>query len=385
MSHLSVPFSPGRETLFNELHNRPFPVLDVPVRVSHMALEEVADVEAEHAHLARLCERYAVPPPQPEATCYYQDFGGFIVRWERHTEFSTYLVIENGAEGELFGQLALDRLPKDWLAALPGRVFSAQNLEIRQAGEQPTDKEALRQGFEGQRLIGSEAAQGGAELWTAYRLHSDGFGRFLILNRSLNPCQTGRLARSLLELETYRLSLLKALPVAKAVAPQVWDMDQQLARIIQQITDIEGMEDERRLLGELSVLAARTEQLISDTNYRFSAAAAYHALVQARIEELQERPMAGLMTVREFLSRRLGPAWRTCESTRDYLDDLSVRINRANALIRARVDLSLESQNQALLASMDRRSQMQLRLQQAVEGLSVAAISYYTVGLVKYV
>ena len=43
-----------------------------------------------------------------------------------------------------------------------------------------------------------------------------------------------------------------------------------------------------------------------------------------------------------------------------------------------------ERQNQALLASMDRRAKAQLRLQQAVEGLSVAAIVYYAAGLVGY-
>jgi uncharacterized membrane-anchored protein len=48
------------------------------------------------------------------------------------------------------------------------------------------------------------------------------------------------------------------------------------------------------------------------------------------------------------------------------------------------VDLTLEAQNQDLLQSMNQRSQMQLQLQQAVEGLSVVAISYYLVGLVKY-
>ncbi len=43
--------------------------------------------------------------------------------------------------------------------------------------------------------------------------------------------------------------------------------------------------------------------------------------------------------------------------------------------------MALEAQNQTLLASMDRRARLQLRLQQTVEGLSVAAICYYVVGL----
>jgi uncharacterized membrane-anchored protein len=48
------------------------------------------------------------------------------------------------------------------------------------------------------------------------------------------------------------------------------------------------------------------------------------------------------------------------------------------------VEIARERQNQALLGSMDRRARLQLRLQQAVEGLSVAAISYYVAGLIGY-
>jgi uncharacterized membrane-anchored protein len=45
-------------------------------------------------------------------------------------------------------------------------------------------------------------------------------------------------------------------------------------------------------------------------------------------------------------------------------------------LLRTRVEITRERQNQQLLTSMDRCARLQLRLQQAVEGLSVAAISY---------
>src|SRR5215470_5227365 len=57
----------------------------------------------------------------------------------------------------------------------------------------------------------------------------------------------------------------------------------------------------------------------------------------------------------------------------------------ASGLLSTRVEIAREKQNQALLASMDRRAKLQLRLQQTVEGLSVAAITYYVVGLVGYV
>ena len=60
------------------------------------------------------------------------------------------------------------------------------------------------------------------------------------------------------------------------------------------------------------------------------------------------------------------------------------RIDRASELLRTRIDLTIEAQNQSLMLKMDQRSHTQLRLQQTVEGLSVAAISYYMVGLTKH-
>jgi uncharacterized membrane-anchored protein len=61
---------------------------------------------------------------------------------------------------------------------------------------------------------------------------------------------------------------------------------------------------------------------------------------------------------------------------------MSQRLSWISDLLRTRVDTELARQNRDLLASMDRRTRLQLRLQQAVEGLSVVAISYYLVGLV---
>jgi uncharacterized membrane-anchored protein len=52
--------------------------------------------------------------------------------------------------------------------------------------------------------------------------------------------------------------------------------------------------------------------------------------------------------------------------------------------LRTRVDVELERQNQELLKSMNARTRLQLRLQATVEGLSVAAITYYVVGLFGY-
>jgi uncharacterized membrane-anchored protein len=111
---------------------------------------------------------------------------------------------------------------------------------------------------------------------------------------------------------------------------------------------------------------------------------AYYRLVRQRIGELREVRLPRVQMIEEFMDRRLAPAMATCESVASRQDELSARVARASQLLRTRVDITQERQNQDLLASMDRRAKLQLRLQQTVEGLSVAAITYYSAGLVGY-
>ena len=83
--------------------------------------------------------------------------------------------------------------------------------------------------------------------------------------------------------------------------------------------------------------------------------------------------------------RRLSPAMGTVQATAQRLASLSQRIERASALLRTRVDIATESQNQMLLAKLTKGQELQLRLQTTVEGLSIAAIAYYVVSLILYV
>lgn len=382
----TLPFHADRARLFNELHTRPFPVLAQNARISQLAvLHEGADAATEYRHLRSLCEQLALQAPPEDSACHHLDFGNVELRWERHTEFSTYTMIRQCDDSVApFTATALSLLPPDWLAALPGKIISGLHVEIQAASSnEAMTADSIRTHFEEQRMISSWVIDRRARLWTAWRLHRDGLGRILVLNGDLNPCQLGRLVRRLLELETYRMMVLLAFPMARGIAPDLGGMDTKLASINVEINAIRGLDDERRLLGELSTLSARIEHLRSETNFRFSAARAYYELVQDRLTGLREQEESGLQTLGEFLPRRLTPAFRTTEAVSAQLDGLASRIERASELLRTRIDLTLEAQNQDLLQSMNHRSQIQLQLQQAVEGLSVVAITYYLVGLVK--
>jgi uncharacterized membrane-anchored protein len=187
----------------------------------------------------------------------------------------------------------------------------------------------------------------------------------------------------LFEIESYRVMALLALPLARAHAPRILAVERSLASLAEQIAESDGGDE--ALLGKLTTLAADVESALVASQYRFSASRAYYELVRSRIAELQERPLPGIQTIDEFMTRRLAPAMATCFSVSQRLRDLSERVAQASGLLSTRVEIAREKQNQALLASMDRRARLQLRLQQTVEGLSVAAITYYVAGLVGYV
>lgn len=143
--------------------------------------------------------------------------------------------------------------------------------------------------------------------------------------------------------------------------------------------------DSQALLAELTELAAELEADAAASLYRFGASRAYDGIVAERLAALGEEPVAGFDTWGAFLQRRVAPAMRTCRSVEERQANLSRKLTRATTLLRTWVDVEVEKQNRDLLASMNDRARLQLRLQQTVEGLSVAAVSYYVVGLIGYV
>jgi len=376
---------PDREGLYHELHARPFPVVAKPFRISHLAfLVTRAERDADFDHLCALCRRYGVNPPQAGENSFNQTLGDFEVRWERHLEFVTYTFMRQGASDVPFSDTALTLLPRDWLSQLSGSLVVALHLELPDDNDHQWKREALAGSFEGHRLISAELMASSATLWSAFRLHGDGFGRILLRIKDLSPNQTGRLVQRVLELETYRLMALLSASQARELAPKLADLDMELSGVITELSEANELKEERHLLRRLTSMAALIERHRAETTNRFAATKAYYQIVLKRLEELDESHDGKNFTLMDFLGRRLTPAVNTCDAMSLRLEDLARRIERAGDLIRTRVDLKLEEQNRSLLASMDRRSHLQLRLQETVEGLSIAAISYYGVSLLNY-
>lgn len=402
---MTVPFSSLnhslRVPLAAEIHSRPFMKLEAPEAVSHLAVYRDRDAGppnsnaiSQHALLAALCGHFGVAAPAPGANYFYHDFGRFRLKWECHTEFATYTFAERRPEGQsladAFGQMPSAHLPHDWLASLAGRLMVAAHVVLERGEGDPA---SLQQVFERSVSVGSSVMQG-AQLWTDFAIQSDGFSRFVIRDVAMRQQEAGRLVQRTLEIETYRMMALLGLPSAQQAAQALNAIEAELAGLTSAMLATEtgapaqpGSSDgapEQHLLDQIMGLAARLEKLTLDSNYRFSAAKAYFGIVNARIEELREIRIEGVQTVEEFMERRLAPAMSTCEAAAARQDALARRIANTNSLLRTRVSIVQELQNRQILQSLNRRAAQQLRLQQSVEGLSVAAISYYVVGLFSY-
>ncbi|GHD62078.1 DUF3422 family protein [Jeongeupia chitinilytica] len=376
---------PQRRLLNDEAHARPFEPATTPGQVSYIAyLNRNVSAEQERWLVGELCAWFGAAAPEAGQVHFSVDLGPLRFKWARHTEFSSFTFSRYGATGEPFADSALSLLPADWLAQLPGNVLLATHAVLLADADLPVPLEEIgARYFGGHDLIGAQIGEGSGTACTDFRIHADGFARCLVIDHSMGRRQAGRMLQRLFEIDTYRMLAFLALPVAKSISPELNDADRELAELTTAMSSAR-QDDEPALLDRLTKLAARIESALSLTDYRFSAAHAYYELVRRRVGELRELRIQGVQPFHEFVERRLGPAMETCESVARRQRVLAARVARASSLLRTRVDITHEKQNQALLESMDKRAHLQLRLQETVEGLSVAAITYYTVGLVGY-
>ncbi|NOQ63417.1 MAG: DUF3422 family protein [Methyloprofundus sp.] len=371
-----------RFSLHNEIHARPPIPLKSPVSASLLALKlNTQERIEERNHLESLCQRFGINPPPAEATHFIASFDHFLFHWEQHGEFSSYSFYVNSVDTtEPFAKPALDYAPMDWLDKLTGQTMLAIHAIILPADAQQLNVENVSRYFEGNTVVGATVTGRDAQAFTDFRIHKDGFSRFVILDKKLQSQQAGRLMQRLFEIEIYRVMSLLAFPLAQELSPKVSEYEQRLSKITNTMAEPEC--DDGQLLDKMTLLAAEVESHISRSQFRFGAAEAYYKIVEQRISDIREERIQGIQTIGEFLSKRMHPAVSSCKSTSRRFRLLSERISNASQLLRTRVDISIERQNQALLTSMNLRAKIQLRFQETVEGLSIVAITTYIISLI---
>ena len=376
---------PLRYVLANELHARPFPAVMAPSQAAYLAMKPdgVRDKEEERAHLLDLLDRFGATHPQPDATHYSGTLGRHHLKWESHTEFVTYTLFEDGVDAQPFAPDAFSVFPDDWLAEAPGQRVTSALIRVEPATDDATITTRAAKWFVPESLAISRVLDDALVVAADFRIDPAGHMRMALFTRpDVGPQRIGRVIQRLCEIETYKAMAMLGLTRARAMGTQLSQVDATLSSLL---ADMAGTgADPANVLAQLLEVSGRVENMGAQTAYRFAATDAYAQIVNQRIEVLREERFTGRQTFGEFMMRRFDPAMRTVTATERRLQALSDRALRAGELLRTKVDVERSAQNQALLTSMDKRADLQLRLQKTVEGLSVVAVSYYAVNIALY-
>ncbi len=377
-----------RYQLANELHARPFPTLEAPCRAAYLAIKRSEDAAArdrdlDRAHLVKLLDRHGVAHPQPGATHYFGEIGRHKLKWESHTEFVTYTIFGEGVAETPFDASTFSMFPEDWLDEAPGERITSALVRIEVADNDDAIPGKLEQWFVSESMAVSKVLDDTAVIAGDFRIDNSGHMRFAMFVRpDTGARRTGRVVQRICEIETYKTMSMLGLSRSRELGARMGVIDGQLTDLMEEMT-ADSAKPEHTLQGLLGV-SAELESILARSAFRFGATGAYEVLVNQRIQVLREERFDGRQTFSEFMMRRFDPAMRTVKATERQLKTMAERATRAANLLRTRVDVERSAQNQDLLASMDRRADLQLRLQRTVEGFSVAAISYYAVNLLSY-
>jgi uncharacterized membrane-anchored protein len=380
---------PQRYATVNELHARPFPALEVPCTAVYVAIKEPVeaanrDRARDRAHLLSLLDRHASAHPQPEATHFSGPLGRATLKWESHTEFVTYSAFLPGISARPFDPQDAQIFPEDWLAAAPGKRLTAVTVRVEPMPATTAELLAKTEDwFVPESLAVSRVVDGAAVIAGDFRIDPAGQMRFAVfVQPGTGARRVGRIVQRLCEVETYRAMSMLGLIRSRALTGRLNALDPRLSALVSGLDTLEAPEV---ALHDLLAISAELESLAVKYTFRFGATAAYEAILNQRVEVMREERLEGRQTFGEFMMRRYDPAMRTVKSAEKRLREMAERAQRAAELLRTRVDVDRSAQNQKLLESMDKRADLQLRLQRTVEGLSTVAISYYAVNLLAYV
>lgn len=395
---------PQREVLHNEVHARPPIALWSNERVINQAF--LLDPDSRSQQLAWI-DRASNGFPAHHGNAYHPSIrvlelspepSRVLLKWEMHGEFVSITLFAQQTTGYVEDRKTvvskadalLEKTGALGMRSLAGQRLVALDILLEE-GEPYPDAYEIAKRFAGNTVVGSRITSNqNAQLWTDLQLDEAGFTTMIVRGVQFGSRQAGRAVQRLIDAETYRMMAMLALPNAKALAEPLRTAETELASVSEKIALAQrqstiDLDVDAQLLSDVSALAARVEGWISANGLRFTAAEAYSELVKRSLTELHEETIPGVQMLNTFMDRRFEPAMRTCRWTVRRLRDLSDRISRTSDILKTRIEFVNERQQQALLASMDRRANLQLRLQQTVEGLSVIVMTYYATGLLQYI
>ncbi|WOJ92078.1 DUF3422 domain-containing protein [Congregibacter variabilis] len=376
-----------RVALSNEWHARPLLALPSPLRCSHIVcLRGDVSLEERREQFAAFCQAQDQSGPCKNSRHHSVQVGNCLLKWEGHTEADSYTLLVAGNAEPPFAASALTFLDASMRSRLLGELFIGVHVEVICDTDSPEDSrlKRIRALLGSSEVYGGTVSRGKGEIWSSFRLDAEGFLRVVIVDCGLSEARLSRHLQRVLEVETYRMLAMLGLQAAREVMGTLGELEPALDEVMEQIAHRDADPALERLLQRITRIAAKVEHVAAAHAYRFAAARAYNGIVERRLAELSEAQKGSAPRYTTFLQKTLMPAMRTCEAAERRTQELAQRVTRATQLLDSMVDMDQKKQNQAILESLAERANLQLRLQQSVEGFSIFAITYYAVGLLGY-
>ena len=394
---------PGAGDLIRKLHERPqMPLaewLQAPAHVHYKAFrmtDPPVQRPASRDEFWSLLETFKV---SADAMVIHDGFGygvktaatgeRLILIWQAHTEYYSYQIwhIPSDHAGELtFGPMAFPdyRFPITPLGAEVCR------LDILLMAEPLPASEALRPLLPGPVLYGSRILDEETSLVTSFTPDEYGREHYWV---SVGSARSSRshlkdIVDAIVRIETYYHLLLMQKPLFTAAIDQAYKFEQVHLKQQEIITGHIGHADSltlQRWLNGLTQDLLKTTRLSSKVHFELSASLPYDKIVHRTLASLDERTLPLYRPLSDYVLSGITGVAEGYQQLLKRMDTLRSGFEGTISIIRARVDLMLQSQNLMLLVSVDKTTKSQAILQQTVEALSVIVIAYYLCGLMSYI
>jgi uncharacterized membrane-anchored protein len=192
------------------VHARPFTPLETPRRVLHFAFDTAGErSQADRTAITNFCERRELGTVKPGDNQHRVVFSGTVLRWEQHSEFTTYTWELPSAAATPFHPAASTLAEPMAGLPQPGPLLVALDLHLL-AGK--TKKIAPEKFFDRASLAVAENSDSKALFATDFQADPAGYVRILVIDRGLGAERAGALVQQIIELETYRTLALLGLP-----------------------------------------------------------------------------------------------------------------------------------------------------------------------------
>jgi len=394
---------PDADELIRKLHERPqMPVaewLRAPAHVHYKAFrmsDPPVQRPASRDEFRSLLEAFKV---SADTMVIHDTFGygvkveasgdRLILIWEAHTEYYSYQTwhISSDHAGEVtFGPMTFPQY-RSPITPLGAEVC---RLDILLMIKPLPASETLRPQLPGPVMYGSRILDEETALVTSFTPDEHGRERYWV------SVGSGRSSKShlkdivdaIVRIETYYHLLLMQKPLFSAAIDQAYKFEQVHLKQREIISEHIGHADSlalQRWLNGLTQDWLKTTRLSSKLHFELSASVPYDKIVHRTLASLEERTLPLYRPMSEYVLSGITGVAEGNQQLLKRMDTLRSGFEGTISIIRARVDLMLQSQNLTLLISVDRTTKSQAILQYTVEGLSVIVIAYYLSGLMAYI